>query len=422
MQLFGKFLNRCFKKKHKTPLFSRVLGLNFLTTESFYSVVVLIHNRKLQKKGTAVSFFISIFPYFLCRKNRIKGISVTMQRKGGGIMEFASDTIEERYLFSYEERAAALKRSNGVCACCGKKLTTKTMTMDHIIPISRGGTNNAENLIALCEPCNKQKGNVLYMPMGYYMAMQNRNELIQMERHVEKWFSSIKEQFDIERFPLIAPCTNVQITPYSKNRKKKNIYIPQAVFRWKIINREYYEEIEAVTGIDIREIRTKLPKVHASTNIAPDEGHYPTVALYSFRKLTTDKIIAVAAVQLVISQKHMNIWFPWCEAPNKWQGDLLFNFIYLLLDTIERIAGYEIEQYTLIGSTECSYAVKDFAKRAFQKPFLGLAFHYSTTYKGSSNKQTAEFLQVLRKEDGIKETVAEASKKFSEEQKKEDHV
>lgn len=337
-------------------------------------------------------------------------------------MEFASDTIEERYLFSYQERAAALKRSGGVYACCGKKLTTKTMTMDHIIPISRGGSNDAENLIALCEPCNKQKGNVLYMPMGYYMAMQNRNELIQMERHVEKWFSSIKSQFDIERFPLIAPCTNVQITPYSKTQKKKNIYIPQAVFRWKIINREYYEEIEAVTGIDIREIRTKLPAIHASTNIAPEEGHYPTVALYSFRKLTTDKIIAVAAVQLVISQKHMNIWFPWCEAPNKWQGDLFFNFVYLLLDTVERIAGYKIEQYTLIGSTACSYAVKDFAKRAFQKPFLGLAFHYSTTCKGNSDEQAAEFLQVLRKEDDIKEAVAEASEKFSEKQKKENRA
>ncbi len=336
-------------------------------------------------------------------------------------MEFASDTIEERYLFSYQERAAALKRSGGVCACCGKKLTTKTMTMDHIIPISRGGTNNAENLIALCEPCNKQKGNVLYMPMGYYMAMQNKSELIQMERHVEKWFSTIKKQFDIERFPLIAPCTNVQIMPNSK-KQKKNIYIPQAVFRWKIINREYYEEIEAVTGIDIREIRTKLPAVHASTNIAPEEGHYPTVALYSFRKLTTDKIIAVAAVQLVISQKHMNIWFPWCEAPNKWQGDLLFNFVYLLLDTVERIAGYKIEQYTLIGSTECSYAVKDFAKRAFRRPFLGLAFHYSITNKPDSDEETAEILQVLRKEDKISETVAEATKKFSEEQRQANHV
>lgn len=69
-------------------------------------------------------------------------------------MDFASDTIEERYIFSYEERKAALKRSRGICACCGKKLTTKTMTMDHIIPISRGGTNEPENLIALCEPCN----------------------------------------------------------------------------------------------------------------------------------------------------------------------------------------------------------------------------------------------------------------------------
>lgn len=139
-------------------------------------------------------------------------------------MDFASDTIEERYIFSYEERKAALKRSRGICACCGKKLTTKTMTMDHIIPISRGGTNEPENLIALCEPCNKQKGNLLYMPIGYYKAMENQSELRQMERHVEKWFATVKDQFDIERFPLIAPMTNVQLSMGNFKSRKKHVY------------------------------------------------------------------------------------------------------------------------------------------------------------------------------------------------------
>ena len=40
-------------------------------------------------------------------------------------MDFASDTIEERYIFSYEERKAALKRSRGICACCGKNSQRK---------------------------------------------------------------------------------------------------------------------------------------------------------------------------------------------------------------------------------------------------------------------------------------------------------
>lgn len=332
-------------------------------------------------------------------------------------MEFASETIEERYIFCYEERKTALKRSGGICACCGKKLTTKTMTMDHIIPISRGGTNEPENLIALCEDCNKQKGNMLYMPIGYYKAMENRSELLRMERHVEAWFSTVKDQFDIERFPLIAPITNVQLSLGNFKSRKKHVYIPQAIFRWQIVNRDYYEEIEAVTGIDIREIRTKLPTVHHLTNIAPEEGHYPTVALYSFRKMTTDKIIAVAAIQLLKNQQHMNIWIPWCEAPGKWQGSLLYNLVSVLLDTIERIAGYEIAHYTLIGSTDCNHMVHDFACLATKNSTFGKKFSYKETVKKETVEHSAEYLYVVRKLDDVEQALDHAAAQFSEKQK-----
>ncbi len=42
------------------------------------------------------------------------------------------------------------------CMKCGKK--TKKPSPDHIIPISRGGTNVIENLQLLCWPCNQTKG------------------------------------------------------------------------------------------------------------------------------------------------------------------------------------------------------------------------------------------------------------------------
>ena len=43
---------------------------------------------------------------------------------------------------------------------CGRKLTYETATWDHIIPISRGGTNAQENLQLMCKRCNEEKGNV----------------------------------------------------------------------------------------------------------------------------------------------------------------------------------------------------------------------------------------------------------------------
>ena len=42
------------------------------------------------------------------------------------------------------------------CAYCKIKLTPRTL--DHIIPLSKGGTNNPDNLAWVCKPCNSRKG------------------------------------------------------------------------------------------------------------------------------------------------------------------------------------------------------------------------------------------------------------------------
>ncbi len=41
------------------------------------------------------------------------------------------------------------------CIICGNK----NITIDHIIPVSRGGTNDIDNLQPLCKSCNSSKGN-----------------------------------------------------------------------------------------------------------------------------------------------------------------------------------------------------------------------------------------------------------------------
>ncbi len=40
------------------------------------------------------------------------------------------------------------------CAYCG---SNKDLTIDHIIPVSRGGKSNFDNCIAACKPCNNKK-------------------------------------------------------------------------------------------------------------------------------------------------------------------------------------------------------------------------------------------------------------------------
>ena len=49
-----------------------------------------------------------------------------------------------------------LVRDRFVCAYCGKK--AKPLTIDHVIPRSKGGKTSWENCVACCKACNNNKG------------------------------------------------------------------------------------------------------------------------------------------------------------------------------------------------------------------------------------------------------------------------
>lgn len=57
-----------------------------------------------------------------------------------------------------EEWAAILRASAGRCYYCKN---ARDLTKDHIVPLSRGGRNEAHNLVACCERCNQAKGDKL---------------------------------------------------------------------------------------------------------------------------------------------------------------------------------------------------------------------------------------------------------------------
>lgn len=44
------------------------------------------------------------------------------------------------------------------CARCGRLATEQELTVDHIAPLSMGGSNYIENIQPLCGPCNSSKG------------------------------------------------------------------------------------------------------------------------------------------------------------------------------------------------------------------------------------------------------------------------
>lgn len=55
-----------------------------------------------------------------------------------------------------QEWNEVIKKHGGKCAYCKQE---KKLTKDHIIPLSKGGTNTIDNLQPLCRNCNARKGN-----------------------------------------------------------------------------------------------------------------------------------------------------------------------------------------------------------------------------------------------------------------------
>ena len=51
-------------------------------------------------------------------------------------------------------RKRLLARDKGICAYCSKPATT----VDHVLPVSRGGKSSWLNTVASCSPCNNKKG------------------------------------------------------------------------------------------------------------------------------------------------------------------------------------------------------------------------------------------------------------------------
>jgi 5-methylcytosine-specific restriction endonuclease McrA len=49
------------------------------------------------------------------------------------------------------------RRATGVCHYCGERFAPQSLTMDHVVPLVRGGRSTKGNVVPSCKSCNSDK-------------------------------------------------------------------------------------------------------------------------------------------------------------------------------------------------------------------------------------------------------------------------
>lgn len=87
-------------------------------------------------------------------------------------------------------RYNVFKRDNYECVYCNKKGDRKTLTIDHVIPKSKGGKDTWVNLVTSCRKCNLEKADLTLKEFGkniekpyrpHYLMLLNKIEYLPNE-------------------------------------------------------------------------------------------------------------------------------------------------------------------------------------------------------------------------------------------------
>lgn len=85
--------------------------------------------------------------------------------------------IDESVIRRERDKARELRKSNwwknklaqGNCHYCSGQFKTAELTMDHLVPVSRGGRSTRGNCVPACKECNNLKKNLLPLEWDAYL-------------------------------------------------------------------------------------------------------------------------------------------------------------------------------------------------------------------------------------------------------------
>ena len=92
-------------------------------------------------------------------------------------------------------RKNILMRDRYTCQYCHKAGASAELTLDHVVPRSRGGETNWENLVACCHSCNNRKGSRTPEEAGMRLARLPRPFSLHTSRHLMRLLAKGEDQW-----------------------------------------------------------------------------------------------------------------------------------------------------------------------------------------------------------------------------------
>lgn len=89
-----------------------------------------------------------------------------------------ADIAKERAIAQRLRQSAWWKKrlARQTCSYCNRKVPLSELTMDHVVPIIRGGKSTKNNVVPACKECNNKKKYLLPVEWAEYLDRLNRQE------------------------------------------------------------------------------------------------------------------------------------------------------------------------------------------------------------------------------------------------------
>src|SRR5277367_3140825 len=132
----------------------------------------------------------------------LKGVARTEEEQGAVLhaarINVAMPSVIRRLEYRripHQTRALSRKnillRDRNMCQYCQVVLTAGELTLDHVVPRSRGGLSTWENLVACCHDCNRRKGNqLLHGLTDMKLLREPRPFSLHTSRHIMRMIGS----------------------------------------------------------------------------------------------------------------------------------------------------------------------------------------------------------------------------------------